>query len=80
MIKINIGWVKRWKKLHSITRKRMIGEAGDVTDEMTNEWYSIFLPNILERFHENDIFNIQGGPYVLSQALFGIKFLILKQY
>ena len=56
--KINIGWIKRWKKSHSITRKRIIGEAGDVTNEMTTEWYTDVLPNILQLFHENDIFNM----------------------
>ena len=35
----------------------MIGEVGDVTEEMTAVWYDEVLPNILQLFHEKDIFN-----------------------
>ena len=58
LTKINIGWIKRWKKNHSITRKRMIGEVGDVTEEMTAVWYDEVLPNILQLFQLKHIFNM----------------------
>ena len=34
LAKINVGWVKRWKKFYSISQKKIVGVAGAITMDM----------------------------------------------
>ena len=55
---LTIDWISRFKSRHAISYKRQVGEAGDVTNEMKDEWLTTTLPALRRRYNDEDIFNL----------------------
>ena len=55
--KCSTGWLERFKVRYNITFKKICGESGKVTSEMTAEWTSTILPSLLSQFSPDDVYN-----------------------
>ena len=51
------GWLERFKARHGIVFRKMCGEAGSVTTDMTTDWLLTRLPALLGEFTPENIFN-----------------------
>ena len=54
---ITTSWISRWKERHSIVCKRLHGEAAAVDNHATESWFSDRLPELLQEFSPDNIFN-----------------------
>lgn len=55
---ITMSWINRWKYRHGISCKVMSGEGNDVDSEVVEDWVKGRLRGILEKYNQEDIFNI----------------------
>ncbi|XP_056008513.1 tigger transposable element-derived protein 6-like [Ostrea edulis] len=51
------GWLSRWKQRNNIGFKKMHGEKKDADQEAVNHWIDNILPNLLETYSPDNIFN-----------------------
>lgn len=51
------GWLSRWKSRHDIKFKKVHGEKESADSAGAEEWQSTKLPQLLEKFHADDIYN-----------------------
>ena len=51
------GWLQRFKARHGIVFRKMCGESGSVTTDMTVDWILTKLSALLDEFRPEDIFN-----------------------
>lgn len=51
------GWLGRWKKRHDICYKTAYGEIKDANVPEANHWISTILPEILQEYPPEDIYN-----------------------
>ena len=56
--KLNISWIQRFKKRHSIVHLKQCGEASSVSLDIVETWKSSVLHSIISTFAEKDIFNL----------------------
>ena len=49
--------MQRFKSRHDIVFRKIAGEEGSVSEEMLHDWTSRQLPDFLEKFSPDDIFN-----------------------
>lgn len=54
---ISMSWVQRWKARHGIVSKKICGESASVTENAVYDWYKTTLPNVLQRFSPENVFN-----------------------
>ena len=52
------GWIQRFKLRHDLTFKTVCGEAADVVDSVLCDWKKSVLDDILKRYKQCDIFNV----------------------
>ena len=55
---LSSSWISRWKFRHGIKSKKVTGESGSVDMNMVNEWSTGGLQEILNKFDECDIYNV----------------------
>ena len=51
------GWLSRWKTHHNVVYKKEQGEKQDADLGAACDWKKDILPEIVESFREDDIFN-----------------------
>lgn len=56
-IPISSSWINRWKARHSISTKKLVGEASSVNPAIVDEWINTKLPLLSKEFSPSDIFN-----------------------
>lgn len=56
-LKCSIGYIQKFCKRNSVVFEQIHGESGGVSVEICNEWISKKLPQILNEYKQNDIFN-----------------------
>lgn len=54
---VDMSWVDRWKKRHSISRKLIVGESASADHGSANDWLSTQVAAIRREFSDDDIFN-----------------------
>ena len=55
--KCSTGWLERFKQRNDLVFKKVCGESGRVTSEMTTEWTSTILPTLLSEYRPDDVYN-----------------------
>lgn len=53
----SVGWLDKFKRRHNIAGRVVCGESGDINIQTRNDWINNVLPNIIEQYDHNDIFN-----------------------
>ena len=56
--KASTGFLDRWKVRHSISFKKVCGEEKDVPEESMDLWLQITLPDLLQQFSPENIYNL----------------------
>lgn len=52
------GWLTRWKERHGIIYKKLQGEKADADECAAEEWIKTVWPDVLKKFHPNDVYNL----------------------